>query len=283
MLIHNKRLHPRRSCDHSDHHHGCLLHMESSTTDARRSISPINENMSSSLSAHPRMGRQRNVSSPSSLSVTFASPEITQQPMKRRAASTISTQKNRNSLGAYPTSYDTFSVLFGDTVDTAKDTTQSDRASDRSCYKNRLKSKSTICLSSAVSYSNEMRNTDNRKCYDSPDQIIANLFPGINDRETTFLRKGHGAVQMLKNKTNQNCWSNTVRSKSATGNYAMPNASHKLCSTGAQTNKLTASNKNRYRSHSYAIGGQILANVDRDFMNLRWVIHECYVTATLQL
>lgn len=279
MLIHNKRLHPRRSCDHNGHHHGCLLHgMDSSTTDSRQSISSMNENVTVLAPISRSMGRQRNMSSPSSLSVSFASPEVTPQPIKRRSESTLSTSKHRNSIGAYPTSYDKFSVLFGDTVDTANNT-QLDKTSERNSYKDRLKSKSTTCLSSTVAHSNEMRNINKRECYDSPDQIIANLFPGINDRETTFLRKGHGAVQMLKNKTDQKSWSNTVRSKSATGNYAMPNASQKLRSTGPHINELVGSNKNRYRSHSYATGGQLITNVDRDFMNLRWVNHECYITA----
>lgn len=275
MLIHNKRLHPRRSCEHNEHHHSCVLHgMESSITDNRRSISPTN--------ANARTGRQRrNMSSPSSLSVTFASPEIMPQPIKRRSASTMNTPRNRNSIGSYPNSYEAFSVLFGDTVDASKNTTKMDKERERGCYKDQLRSKSTICLSSAVSSSNEMRNTDSCECYDSPDQIIANLFPGINDKETTFLRKGHGAVQMLQHKTNQQTWSNTVRSKSATGNYAMPNASQKLRPSGAHTNELTASNKNRYRSHSYAIGGPVLANIDRAFMNLRWVIQKYYTTTLL--
>lgn len=296
MLIHNKRLHPRRSCEPDEHYHGCMLHdMEEIKPNTRRSISPLNRSTTpssqySSLSSSSQK-RHRNKSESSNHSVSYATQTSTPQPINWRSTSITSTSNKRNSIGAYPTSYDTFNGLFYDVLDApvaSKSSSDNRNKSIRNdnnngssgCDKNhRQKSKSTICLNSALITSGESGKSDKRhhtvtfKCYDSPDEIIANLFPGIDDKESTFLRKGHGAAQMIKQRSNQKDWQHILRSTSASGNYATATTTDKRKSRSYSTtsDNNNSNNKIRSRPHSYAIGSR-LYSVERDFGHLWWVL-----------
>lgn len=297
MLIHNKRLHPRRSCEPDEHYHGCMLHdMEEIKSNTRRSISPLNRSTTpssqySSLSSSSQK-RHRNKSESSNHSVSYATQATTPQPIIRRSTSITSTSDKRNSIGAYPTSYDTFNGLFSDVLDAPdasktsfdnkinKSIRNDENVSSSGCDRShRQKSKSTICLNSALITAGESGRSDRRhhtvtfKCYDSPDEIIANLFPGIDDKEITFLRKGHGAAQMIKQRSNQKDWQHIMRSTSASGNYATATATtdkRKSRSNSTSSDNNNSNNKIRYRPHSYAIGSR-LYSIERDFGNLWWV------------
>lgn len=269
MLIHNKRLHPRRPCEPNEHYHGCMLHEmeEQRANSSRNSIaSPSTPNRSatpssrySSLSSLAHQRRPRTTSTSST------------------ATSISATPNKRNSIGAYPHPSDLFSAYY-DTVDSAattrlysKNASGGDRTAKAAA--NKAKAKSTICLNSSLITPSAMSKSDKRhsntvtfKCYDSPDEIIANLFPGIGDTETPYLRKGHGAAQMAKNRTTHKDWTNVgQRSKSAMGNYAASNDGRKLRSYSTSSDN-SISGKER----SHTIGGTSrLYSVERDFNHLR--------------
>lgn len=272
MLIHNKRLHPRRSCEPGEHHyHGCLLHdMDEERSNARNSASPMSRSRTpssqySSLSSLNQR-RQRNNSQNSSHSTANLS--------NSRSSSIVSNK--RYSTGADPHPSDIINQLFVDAVDSPlKSSLRSKSVGDQS---RKGKSKSTICLSSSLVTAggeNDCK-SDKRgqhsvtfKCYDSPDQIIANLFPGIDECETKYLRKGHGAAQMARNRSTLRDWPNLVRSTSAIDNYATSDT-QKLRSYSTSSDN-SANSKDRYRSQSYTPTGRLFS-VERDFDHLWWVI-----------
>lgn len=255
MLIHNKRLHPRRPCEPGEHYHGCMLHeMQEQAKSARSSKSP---------------SRSRTPTS------QYSSSSVLSQRRQRNPSTSSSTSNKRYSLGAFPNTYDQINSLFGDVVDSPS------KPSLKPVSKSNIKqkSKSTICLNSSLITASETGKPEKRantvtfKCYDSPDEIIANLFPGIDDeKEPKYLRKGHGAAQMAKIRPMSKDWSIVGRSSSATGNYAanaaaaataIDNRKTRLYSTSSDN---SGSNKDRYRSQTY-INGR-LYSVERDFDNL---------------
>lgn len=272
MLIHNKRLHPRRSCEpnddhHHHHHHGCLLHdMEVERSNVRNSASPISRSRTpssqySSLSSLNQRG-QRNNSQNSSHSTANLSTS---------RSSSIASNK-RYSIGAYPYPSDIINQLFVDVIDSP---TKSSLRNNKSVGDQSLKekSKSTICLSSSSAIAGESGGKTNKrgqhsvtfKCYDSPDQIIANLFPGIDECDTKYLRKGHGAAQMARNRSTHRDWPNLVRSTSVFDNYATSEM-QKLRSYSTNSDN-SANLKDRYRSKSYTPTGRLFS-VERDFDHL---------------
>ncbi|XP_055317872.1 WD repeat-containing protein 47 isoform X6 [Sitodiplosis mosellana] len=280
MLIHNKRLHPRRPCEPGEHYHGCMLHeMQEQASNVRNSKSPVNRSRtpsysSSSLATVPR--RQRHHSTSSSNSALY-SPR-TSTPQSPGWKSPLDTPNKRYSMGAFPTTYDQINGLFYDAVD-ATPSKPSLKSVSSNSDRTKQKSKSTICLNSSLITATETGKPDKRghtvtfKCYDSPDEIIANLFPGIDDdKEPKYLRKGHGAAQMAKQRSTQKDWSNVVRSSSATGNYAIPSDNRKSQTQPQQQRAYSVcsdnsgSNKDRYRSQSYSIAR--LYGIERDFQNL---------------
>lgn len=274
MLIHNKRLHPRRPCEPGEHYHGCMLHeMQEQSTSARsskspsRSRTPTSQYGSTSVLNHRR---QRNQSTSSINSASYSS----RTPTPQFQYSSTNTYNKRNSLGAFPNTYDQINGLFNDVVDSpSKPSLKSSvRKSDA-----KQKSKSTICLNSSMITAAETGKSEKRpntvtfKCYDSPDEIIANLFPGIDDEEEPkYLRKGHGAAQMAKNRPASRDWSNVGRSASATGNYAATVAGDNRKTRSYSTSSDNSGNiKDRHRSQTY-INGR-LYSVERDFENL-WCV-----------
>lgn len=278
MLIHNKRLHPRRPCEPGEHYHGCMLHeMQEESSSVRSSKSP---SRSRTPTSQPRSSsvlsqrRQRNPSTSSSNSV-LCSPRT---PTPSSSNWSKSTYNKRYSLGAFPNTYDQINSLFSDTVDSPSKPSLKSSVSKTTDTKQ--KSKSTICLNSSLITASESGKSEKRastvtfKCYDSPDEIIANLFPGIDDeKEPKYLRKGYGAAQMSKNRSiHTKDWSNAGRSSSATGNYAGTIASidhRKTRSHSTSTDKNT-NNKDRYRSQTY-INGR-LYSVEKDFSNFGCVL-----------
>lgn len=273
MLIHNKRLHPRRSCEPGEHNHGCLLHdMEEERSNARNSASPISRSRTpssqySSLSSLNQR-RQRNNSQNSSHSTANLS--------NSRPPSSASNK--RYSIGAYPS--DIINQLFVDVVDSPTKSSLRRKKSIVGDQSHKEKSKSTLCLSSALVTPSESggKTSDKRgqhtvtfKCYDSPDQIIANLFPGIDECETKYLRKGHGAAQMARNRSTQRDWPHLVRSTSAIdNNYCAKSDMQKLRSYSTSSDN-SANSKDRYRSQSYTPTGRLFS-VERDFDHLWWVM-----------
>lgn len=264
-------MHPRRSCEPGEHHyHGCLLHdMEEERSTVRNSASPINRSRTpssqySSLSSLNQR-RQRNNSQNSSHSTANLS--------NSRSPSILSNK--RYSIGAYPHPSDIINQLFVDVVDSPiKSSIRSKSVGDQS---HKEKSKSTICLrSSSVTAGENGDKMDKRgqhsvtfKCYDSPDQIIANLFPGIDKCETKYLRKGHGAAQMARNRSTQRDWPNLMRSTSAIDNYSTSDM-RKLRSYSTSSDN-SANSKDRFRSQSNTPTGRLFS-VERDFDLLWWVI-----------
>lgn len=268
MLIHNKRLHPRRPCEPGEHLHGCMLHeMQEQSSSVRSSKSPSRSRTPTSPSHRSAsvlsQRRQRNQSTSSSNSGLY-SPRT---PTPHSSNWSTSTYNKRYSLGAFPNTYDQINSMFGDTVDSpSKPSLKLSKSLSAGKSDTKQKSKSTICLNSSLITASETGKPEKRantvtfKCYDSPDEIIANLFPGIDDvKEPTYLRKGHGAAQMAKNRsstttttTHAKSWSNAGRSSSATGNYA------------------SSTVPSDHRSQTYVYGR--LHSVERDFRNLGCVI-----------
>lgn len=288
MLIHNKRLHPRRPCEPDEHYHGCMLHemQEQSAANVRNSKSPVSRSRtpssqysSSSLATTPR--RQRHHSTSSSNSALY-SPRTISTSQSPGWKSPLDTPNKRYSMGAFPTTYDQINGLFYDAVD-ATPSKPSLKSINSNSDKMKAKSKSTICLNSSLITASETGKSDKRgqhtvtfKCYDSPDEIIANLFPGIDDdKEPKYLRKGHGAAQMAKQRSTQIYWPNNVRSSSATGNYATTSDSRKSQTQQPRAYSACsdysgrASNRDRYRSQSHIIGR--LYGIERDLDNL-WCV-----------
>lgn len=276
MLIHNKRLHPRRPCEPGEHYHGCMLHEMQEQT-VRNSKSPVNRSRtptpqcSSSSLANQR--RQRHHSTSSSNSALYSPRTSTPQSPIWKSSPDSNTPNKRYSVGAFPTTYDQINCLFNvDTIDApSKSSLKSTNSSDT-----KQKSKSTICLNSSLITATDGVKSDKRtntvtfKCYDSPDEIIANLFPGIDDeKEPKFLRKGHGAAQMAKQRTTQRDWSNTTRSASATGHYPVLSDHRKTRSYSTSSENIRC-NKDRYQSQSCI--SDRLFSVKRDFDNLWCVI-----------
>ncbi|XP_031632475.1 WD repeat-containing protein 47 isoform X3 [Contarinia nasturtii] len=270
MLIHNKRLHPRRPCEPGEHYHGCMLHdMQEQTTHVRNSKSPVNRSRTPtsqcSSSSLVNQKRQRHHSTSSSSSALYSPRTSTPQSPSWKSSVDSCAPNKRYSVGAFPTTYDQINGLFNDTIDAPSKPSLKSICSSNT----KQKSKSTICLNSSLIAATEGVKSDKRtntvtfKCYDSPDEIIANLFPGIDDeKEPKFLRKGHGAAQMLKQRTTQKEWSNATRSASATGYYPILSDNRKTRSYSASSENIR-SNKDRNQSYSF-----INERVKRDFDNL---------------
>lgn len=289
MLIHNKRLHPRRPCEPNEHYHGCMLHeMQEQAANVRNSKSPTSRSRTSSTSSSSLLNQrwQRNPSTSSSNSALYPSRTPTPlQSLNWKLASDSSTPNKRYSTGAFPSSYDQINGMFYDTVDSPS------KPSLKSPYNSntKQKSKSTICLNSSLITATDTGKPDKRantvtfKCYDSPDEIIANLFPGIDDdKEPTYLRKGHGAAQMAKNRSQPRDWSINGRSSSAAGNYATASDHRKsrpISASGCDYSSSSSSspmaiNKDRYhRSQTNIIGR--LYSIDRD-LNSLWCVLVVY-------
>lgn len=285
MLIHNKRLHPRRPCEPGEHYHGCMLHdmqeqnVRNSKSPVNRSRTPTSQCSASSLN----LKRQKHYSTSSSNSALYSPRTSASQSPNWKSPSESSTPNKRYSVGAFPTTYDQINGLFYDAVDSSTSSSplkSSLKTASHSNTKQKQKSKSTICLNTSLISAaaddtgklDKRVNTVTFKCYDSPDKIIANLFPGIDgDREPKFLRKGHGAAQMAKTRTTHRDWINVGRSSSATGYYAAPTAlsndirKPRSYSTSSD-NKI---NKDRQRPQSYTNG--TLFGIERDFVRL-WCV-----------
>lgn len=236
MLIHNKRLHPRRPGERDDHYNSCMLH-ENYT---RRSISPIHQSYSSSryssmgsLFLTPRETRASSVSS--------------YLPASSTPLSAIN--KSRNELNASSINAQVLST--------------------------KAKSQSSVCLNASSSTPSADKPNGlsvKFKNYDSPDEIIANLFPGINEKHTTYLRKGHGAAQKSKLRAAEKLTEN-YRSASALVNYGIetPTAScrsplplpMRTCSTSSEDSEKIM------RQRKISSNSSRLSSVDRDFENIR--------------
>lgn len=135
---------------------------------------------------------------------------------------------------------------------------------------NRIKSKSTICLNTGTGgIANKSHAKSNCsvhfESYDSPDAIIANLFPDIDYKETKYLRKGYGAVEMARRKKQGLLSPTTYRSASALANYGIENGRTRTHSTSSES-----SNQPRSYNKRQSLGTGRLASVERDFDYLRW-------------
>lgn len=279
MLIHNKRLHPRRPCEPGEHYHGCMLHeMQEHASNVRNSQSPVNRSRTSSTSSSSMLNqrRQRNASTSSTNSALYSSRTPTPQSLNWKTPGDTSAPNKRYSIGAFPTSYDQIGGIFYDTVDSPSKPSlkSSSNSSDA-----KQKSKSTICLNSSLITASDTGKSDKRsntvtfKCYDSPDEIIANLFPGISDdKEPKYLRKGYGAAHMAKTRPPQRDWVIVGRSSSAAGNYATPSDNRKTRTPNTSSDNYSsgAIHTDRYHRSQTNINGR-LYSIDRDLNNL-WCV-----------
>lgn len=267
MLIHNKRLHPRRPGERGEHYSGCVLHeIEQQQHDRQaNSMSPTNGcctsssrySSMSSLNHH----RHRTMSaSPTNffLSRTTPPPSSFSLSSKRPVFST----PKRNSFGAFSTA----SVFSNSSSVLDSDDSMAPRTNNESKITNKVKSKSTICLNS--SNGGKLHSKPNCsvhfESYDSPDAIIANLFPDIDFKETTYLRKGHGAAEMAKRKNNSKFGAANYRSASALANYGSDNRKTRSCSTSSDT-----SSQHRINQRPSLSTGR-LASIERDFEIMRY-------------
>lgn len=264
-----KRLHPRRPGEHGEHYHGCMLHEIEENSRSRNSMSPTNRSLNSSrYSSLTSLNQHRY--RPASSASNYSTSTLSRSPPPSAYHFTATSTPKRNSIGFYSTS----SILSNSSMQDSDDSmTRFKSIFSDANDAGKIKSKSTICLNSSDGDSGvgsrgnsvEKRNgTVTFKMYDSPDEIIANLFPGINDKETTYLRKGHGAAQMAKY-TNRPAIVNGARSYSALGNYASDNHKNRSYSTSSEASS-NSKERTYYRSSA---GSSRLGSVERDFENIR--------------
>lgn len=266
MLIHNKRLHPRRPGEHGEHYSGCVLHeIEQQQHDRNvNSMSPTNGYTSSSRynsMSSLNYRRPRTMSaSPTNLFLSRTTP----QPFNLRPLA--SSTPKRNSFGTFSNgSVFSNSSSLHDSDDSIAHVRNDTKMT------NKVKSKSTICLNSHIGghTANKLptkpNNTVHFETYDSPDAIIANLFPDIDFKETTYLRKGYGAAEMAKRKNNNRLLTvPNYRSASALANYGSDNWKTRSYSTSSDT----SSQQRIYQRQSLSAGR--LASIERDFENMRY-------------
>lgn len=258
MLIHNKRLHPRRPGEHGEHYSGCVLHeIEQQHHDRRsNSMSPTNgccstsSRYSSLSSLNPRRNRPMS-----------ASPRATPPPFSFHPRQPVTSTPKRNSFGAFST-VSAFS--------NSSSVLDSDDSMARAGNESKVKSKSSICLNSSNGgVANKSHSKPNCsvhfESYDSPDAIIATLFPDIDFKETKYLRKGLGAAEMAKRKNSSKFAVGTnYRSASALANYGIENRKTRTSSTSSDA----SSQQRIYQRQSLSAGR--LASIERDFDTLRY-------------
>lgn len=289
MLYHNKRLHPRRPGEHGDHYNGCVLHEIEEQQYHRNSVSPTTNRCSptsrySSMSSlNQRRNRNTSTSSMSNHSTSNSYLTRTPPPLSFNLRLPITSTPKRNSIGDFSNS----SAMSNSSVPDSDDSLvrfQNAFFNDVH-HSNKVKSKSTICLNTSNGETGSggggvngkrASSVDKRnsmvtfKTYDSPDEIIANLFPDIDYKETTYLRKGHGAAQMAKYHNHHNYKiavnnnNNNNASHSALGNYVNDSGKTRSYSTSSDN-----SCNGRDRLYQRASVGGRLSSVERDFANIR--------------
>lgn len=257
MLIHNKRLHPRRPGEHGEHYSGCVLHeIEQQQLDRRaNSMSPTNGCCTSS-SRYSSMSslNQRRHRTMSASPTNLVLPRPTQSPFLFHSKHPVTSTPKRNSVGAFSTA-----SVFSNSSSVLDSDDSMARAK---------KSKSTICLNSSnggVAHKSHTKPncSVHFESYDSPDAIIATLFPDIDFKETTYLRKGHGAAEMAKRKNTGKLPAANYRSASALANLGSESRKARSCSTSSDT----SSQPRFYQRPSYSTGR--LASIERDFESIR--------------
>lgn len=270
MLIHNKRLHPRRPGEHGEHYSGCILHeIEQQKHDRlANSMSPTNgcATSSSRYSSMSSLNHRRHrpmSASPTNLLLARATPPSS--PFSLHSRQPVSSTPKRNSFGAFSSA----SVFSTSSSVLDSDDSSVARAKYEPKITNKVKSKSTICLNSSA-IANKLNSKPNCsvhfESYDSPDAIIANLFPDIDFKETTYLRKGHGAAEMAKRKNNGKLAVANYRSASALANYGSDCRKTRSYSTSSDT----SSQQRIYQRPSFSTGR--LASIERDFETIRYCV-----------
>lgn len=241
MLIHNKRLHPRRPGEYGEHCNNCSLHENY----RQRSIPPIHRYTPSHYSSMCSLSQPRHRTRDFSVSGSL-SP----------AASSPSPPISFDFKYSVPKHYSTASILSSSTAASGRTLLAAEKMSSRA------KSKSTNCLNGGQR--DKLNGTVTFKMYDSPDVIIENLFPGINEKETTYLRKGHGAAQVAKQRGKL---ADPYRSASALANYGIEVQPPRTCSTSSENSAVPTPERNYQR---VTVNAGRLASVERDFGKLRY-------------
>lgn len=267
MLIHNKRLHPRRPGEHGEHYQGCVLHEIEQQHNQRDSLSPTHRSTNSSRysSISSLNQRRTNRSTPSSLSnYSMSSTYLVNGSSSKASTPPLKYSSQRNSMGDFSnTSILSNNSSIQDSDDSL--TRLKNNANDSKFDKNQ--SKSVVCLHTHIKANgNNVSGKKNGstvkfKAYDSPEEIIANLFPSLDvtDSKTTFLKKGQSLKQT---KLNGNCRSvcaglnNCVNCQKIEGK----SRSYSTSSDGSSTA--------RERAQHRQVGR--LKSAERDFENLRY-------------
>lgn len=276
MLIHNKRLHPRRPGEHGEHYQGCVLH--EIEQQQRNTLSPTQRSTNSSRYSSISSLNQRR-STPSSLSnystsstylLNGVSPKSSTPPLKYSTYGSNSSK--RNSVGDFSNS----SILSNNSSvqDSDDSLTRFKNTLNDAKMANKNQSKSVVCLHTHIKANNgtlatngkKNGNTVKFKTYDSPEEIIASLFPSLDvtDNKTTYLKKGQSLKQA---KLNGNC-----RSVCAGLNNCMAcqKAENKLRSYSTSSDSSSIA---RERAQLRQNGR--LMSAERDFENLRYNSHFC--------
>lgn len=249
-MYYNKRLHPRRPGHHGEHFQGCILHEIEQQQSERSSVSP----QRSSISPHRSTNSSR-YSSMSSLNQrkpwNFSTTTATK--------STTNLNNNRNSIGDFSNS----SVLSNSSVqDSDDDSLSRFRAmiySSSAKIGNSNKSKSTICLNS--SRNNEQKGDSKVRSYDSPEKIIADLFPDVVD---------HANSKRIYVRQTKSPSGSCLRGSLGSGlNNLSGQREYKNIRNYSTSSDTSSILKNR--PHQPA--GRLLS-VERDFENLRYDVDE---------
>lgn len=238
-MFYNKRLHARRPGEHGDHFPGCALHdieQQQNTRTARSSLSPLQSNGSSRYSSLSSLSQRKSQSRHSTPSIK------------------LNGDNKRNSLGDNSNNSNS-SVLSNSSIHDSDDSLSRFKAAvNGSGFANR--SKSVTSLNSRASPQKQFSPVQIKSC-DSPDHIIATLFP-----VTEFQTGGKG--KCLNRSFSHNV---TVNGSSGGGtdkrDYHYRNIRAKSTSSDHSSSLKSRSNGGRPSN------GRLLS-VERDFENLRY-------------
>lgn len=236
-MYYNKRLHQRSPGEHGDHYPGCALHDIETGRSQRSSASPMRSNGSSRYSSLSSLN-QRKLSSRHSTPTLKLTIGVNGNGNGKTNTS-ISKRDKRDSLGDNSNS----SALSNSSVQDSDDSLSRFKAAV-----NGSRSKSVGSLNSRISPSKQQYGAVQIKSCDSPDQIIATLFP-----VTEFQTGGKGKC------INRSYSSGLNGSGTGKRDYHYRNG---------RGHSVSSDNSSSMKSRSTKSAGRLLS-VERDFENLR--------------
>lgn len=240
IMFYNKRLHARRPGEHGDHFPGCALHdieHQHNTRTARSSLSPLQSNGSSRYSSLSSLNQRKSQSRHSTPSIK------------------LNGDNKRNSLGDNSNNSNS-SVLSNSSIHDSDDSLSRFKAAvNGSGFANR--SKSVTSLNSRASPQKQFSPVQIKSC-DSPDHIIATLFP-----VTEFQTGGKG-------KCLNRSFSHNVTVNGTGGGGGTDKRDYHYRNIRAKSTSSDNSSSLKSRTNGGRPSNGRLLSVERDFENLRY-------------